>query len=95
MKNSRQIVLERTKQRLKEKYDFSLIEEVEKNFWNTLRQYLNNPLSCVQGIYLNRFMKFHIRFGKLKWLLENDKVHSDINKETFELILKAKENGKK
>jgi len=91
MKNSRAEVLKNTKLKLREKYDVSLIEAVEKNFWETLRYYLTNPTIVKEGILINNLMKFRFRYGKIKFLLENREL-PETKKEILNKILEN--NGK-
>jgi hypothetical protein len=91
MKNSRAEVLKNTKLKLREKYDVSVIEAVEKKFWETLRHYLTNPVLVKEGILINNLMKFKFRYGKIKFLLENREL-SETKREILNKILEN--NGK-
>lgn len=71
MKKSREEVLQKTKLRLREKYDIHTIELVEKNFWIALRYYITHPLEFKGGIQINRFFKLTLRLNKLKWKVAN------------------------
>jgi hypothetical protein len=88
MNNARTEILNNVKLRLRDKYDVSTIELVEKLFWTTLRYYLTRPEEVKGGIMLNKFVKINLKLGRIKWKLENQEWLPETKKTKYKQILK-------
>lgn len=60
------------------------VKLIEKNFWQTIRNYLTDPLNSINGILISGFFKIFIPTYKINQLVE--KSDKEIYKELWQKI---------
>ena len=88
MMNQKDIVT-RVKVRLRGKYSESEIEFISNHFFETLRYYLSHPEECKEGVHLQGFLDFRLRFSRMIKVLNNtEKVYPERMIQSFTECLK-------